>query len=207
MEIYQTEEEQIQRIKDLWKKYGKSLLLGIGITIVIIFSWKYWQQRELVSESDASIIYNGMVTAVIEKNPELVQQQAQQLIKRHASSPYAKLAAMMLAKQNIEAGKLSAATKHLQWVIDKASSNAIKQLAKIRLARVYLALTKPQQTLDLLAKVNDKSFLPLIYATRGDSYAQLGKKTKARLAYDSALKHMPSTTGIGSFITMKRNNL
>ena len=207
MDIYQTEEQQIQHIKNLWKKYGTSVLLGIAITVLVIFAWKYWQQRELVSGVDASIIYNDMIAGIVEKNPKLIQQQARQLVKKYQGSPYAKLAALMLAKQNIAAGKLLPAEQHLQWVIKHTHSQAIKQLAKIRLARIYLALKKPRQALDLLAKTNDASFLPLINATRGDSYVQLGEKTKARLAYDSALKHLPAAASIAPVVAMKRDNL
>jgi len=207
MDIYQTEEEQIQRIKDLWKKYGTSILFGVAIAIFAIFAWKYWQQREIKIAANASSTYDNIVAGIIQQNPSLVQDQANHIIKDYASSPYAKLAALMLAKQNIAAGNYQQAEKHLQWVVSKAKTKEIKQIAKIRLARIYVSQQKAKTALSILATVNDKAFLPLINEVRGDGYKSLGETEKARQAYNAALQGMPQTANIAPYIEMKRDNL
>ena len=44
-----TEEEQIEAIKQWWKKNGSSLLIGVGLALAIVFGWQAWQNHHPIS--------------------------------------------------------------------------------------------------------------------------------------------------------------
>ena len=49
-----TEEEQVQAIKDWWKKNGSSLLIGIGAALAIVFGWQAWQNHQAQQRTEAA---------------------------------------------------------------------------------------------------------------------------------------------------------
>ncbi len=42
MEIYDTEEEQVEALKRWWKANGTAIIAGVVVAIAIVLSWKYW---------------------------------------------------------------------------------------------------------------------------------------------------------------------
>ena len=40
MDVYKTEEEQVEAIKKWWNENGKSIIVGIVVGITAIFGWR-----------------------------------------------------------------------------------------------------------------------------------------------------------------------
>ncbi len=57
MEVYSTDEERIDALKRWFGQYGKPLALGLLLAVVAIFSWRYWQTKQLNVAYQASNIY------------------------------------------------------------------------------------------------------------------------------------------------------
>ena len=58
----------------------------------------------------------------------------------YPETPYASLAALLAAREEISAGHLANARRHLEWVVDTADNDALLYTARMRLIRVLLAL-------------------------------------------------------------------
>ena len=43
MADYETEEEQIEALKDWWRENGNSLLIGVAVALVAVFGFRGWQ--------------------------------------------------------------------------------------------------------------------------------------------------------------------
>ncbi|PAR85254.1 YfgM family protein, partial [Vibrio cholerae] len=43
MELYDTEEQQVEAIKDWWKENGKAVIFGAVIGLGGLFGWRYYQ--------------------------------------------------------------------------------------------------------------------------------------------------------------------
>lgn len=95
----------------------------------------------------------------------------------------------------------------LDWVIRHAKDDSLKLLARLRLARIKLAVGDPQAALTALAGVNAGGFAPLYAELRGDAYAKLGKADDARAAYTQALAQWAPDMGDKSMVQMKLNDL
>ncbi len=203
MSAYLSEQEQIQVIKDWWKTYGMSVVLGIVIALAGSYGWRYWQQYNENYMGQASVVYEQMLIAKTNQQTNDFNNSVQQLTQKYGRSPYAALANLAAANQAITQNQLDQSIKPLTWVSQHAKDHNLQQIADIRLARVLLAQQKPQQALPYLNKVNDAAFAPLVASIRGDAYAALGNNANARDAYQQALSGLPKNTGLYTLVEMK----
>ena len=187
MNVYTTEEEQIEHLKTWIKNYGTSILIAVLIVIVGSFGWRYWRSHQETLRAQASVGYEQMLSSFASKDQETTALQANRLLTQYASTPYAKLAALTLAKLAVAKGDLGTAKTKLQWVLDNAKDPALRQIARIRIARILLAQKKPQQALQVLANIDDRGYLAMVEAVKGDVFVALGKDAEAKTAYKKAL--------------------
>lgn len=207
MAAYTTDQEQLELLRNWFKKYGLSIVLGIVFALILNFGWRYWQQRQQQTLTQASVLYEQMLEAQITQQTATVQQTADTLMQRYAHTPYAAFAAMMLAKNALSQNNLAVAQQKLEWVVDHANP-ALQPVAKIRLARVLLAQQKPQEALSQLQHVGaDTPYNAAAQWVRGDAYAALHQTAQAQLAYQAALASMPKETPMYSVIQMKLDAL
>lgn len=207
MNIYLTEEEQIKKIKDWLKEYGLAVILGIAVFFMLSFGWRYWQQYKNNHAAQASIVYEQLITAHIAGNYDDVKLYAKHLRDDYARTPYASLGSLVAARDATVSKDLSGAEQDLQWVVDKTSNKGIKQVARIRLSRVLLEDKQPQKALDAVAKIDDNTYLPMIYATKGDIYLSTGDKNLAMQEYKNADEVAADDSFIKAIIEMKINQL
>ena len=45
MDVYNTEEEQVEAIKKWWNENGKSIITGIIIGVIAIFGWRSYENH------------------------------------------------------------------------------------------------------------------------------------------------------------------
>jgi predicted negative regulator of RcsB-dependent stress response len=80
----------------------------------------------------------------------------------------------------------------------------VRDVARLRLARVLISQNKAGDALKLLEEPLPASFGGLVEEARGDAYAALGKTEEARSAYDRALAQ---TQDDAEFLKLKRADL
>lgn len=186
MEGYTSDKEQIEMIKTWWKNYGKFLLIAVGVGLLIGFGWRYYHRYETQHSEQASMIYEKMMGQVAAGQIDQAGLLAKDLKTNFANTPYAGLAAMAEAKRAVDAKKLTDAITALQWVIKNSNLKPIKQIARLRAARVQIAMKQPKAALTLLSVIEDKTYQPMIEEVRGQAYWAMGDMTKARAALEAA---------------------
>ena len=112
----------------------------------------------------------------------------------------------MLAKIETEAGNTEAAIKHLQTVMNETGEDALKQIARVRLARLLLDSGKPDEALALLEAGKPGKFSVAYQELKGDIYIQLGRKDDAHAAYQTALAAVKTNIKEGSLLQLKFDN-
>ncbi len=175
--------------RTLWEKYRKVALLGLGAFIIAYAGSQYYFNQELKQKLSASELYDNMITlADAEKTVEAAVE-AKELMDKYAQTPYAPLAALMLAKLSVEEGDLSAAGKQLEFVIAKEKSGPVLEIAKVRMARILSEEKKYTEALDMLnTELASESFLSIFQEARGDIFLLQNKKDEAREAYQMAMQ-------------------
>ncbi len=206
MSDYETEEQQVEAIKEWWKQNGMSVLLGVALGVGAILSWNGWNAYEASNAMKASDLYTEISEAVKADNTEAVSSIATTLRDDYSDSSFASMASLMEAKINAESNQLTDAVSHLQWVIDNSDFQELKTVAAIRKARVLLADGKVSDALASLPEAATGGFSGLIAEVRGDIYIALGDTDKARESYLEAQVNGGSQAS-PALLGMKLDNL
>ncbi len=202
------EHEQWEAIKTWWKANAVMLISIVLLAVIISFGYRYWQQHQLQKQEQSSALFDQLLLVNLSLHSEpLTHELAARLEKDYTQTPYAGLAALLEAKMAVEKNDLGKAQEKLQWVISNGKSADLRQIARIRMARVLLALKQPAQALSSLEIIDDVAFLPAINQVRGDIFLVQGKKKDARSAYEAALKSLPPTLAITNYLQMQVNQL
>lgn len=204
---YMTEQEQIQQLKNWVKQYGVTIIAGILIALAVTSGWRYWQDYRNRILSHASSVYDEMLTLRAQGNSNGAIIQAKKLLTHYDNSPYAPMAALMLARDAVLKKNYPEAHTQLQWVIHHSKDKAIREIARLRIARLLIAEKKPQEALDFLKKVEDKNFNGLIDEIRGDAFISMNDTASARSAYQLALEELPNAEVTRPILQMKYDNL
>lgn len=184
MEVYTTEEQQVEVIKSWWKENGTSVIAGTVIGLVGLFGWRYYNEHQLAGQEAASSAYNAMTTQLAKGDAAGIEQ-AKSFISAHKGDSYADLAALELAAAAVKANQLDLAVEQLTAVATNGD-DAIRPIAALRLARVLNEQGKADEALAQLAKIDNDAFKAQVAEARGDVLLKQGKPEEARDAYQAA---------------------
>ena len=212
---YRTEEEQVEALKRWWQENGKSVLIGIGLALALIYGWKAWQAHQRQVSETVSTIYFNLVDAVQvaqENNESASQATVNHLVDKlkaeHADSTYALYASLLAAKQAVAQNNLDEAGKHLQWVVDRSEpESSLNLIARLRLARVKFAQGNTDQALVLTESVQAGAYTAVYQEFLGDLYLDQGRIEEARSAYRNALAETEKVGTNNPLLTIKLNDL
>ena len=202
-----TEDEQVEAIKKWWKRYGNLVTLFISLVLLCVAGYRYmnWHHEKMTQQ--ASVAYEQMMVALSNHNIKSVRSYAKELVNDYSNTVYSDVAHMTLAKVYIEKNKLEQAKSELQTVASKSKVPALKQVAKIRFARILTAEKKYPNALNELSSVEDKTYLSVINELKGDIYGATGQYQNAINAYQLAISEV-KRKGMGNlFLEMKTNEI
>jgi predicted negative regulator of RcsB-dependent stress response len=199
-----SDDEQVEALKRWWDENGRSVLVGVLIGFVALLGWRGWVNYQENKSAAASTHYAKLQTAVERNDTKAITAVAKVLEESFASTPYAALAALQLARLYAEANDLKASEAQLRWAIEHSPQESVEILAKLRLARVLTAEGKLDAALSIVAEPFPLAYTSLVEEIRGDALAAMGKIKQARQAYDRALL---TATGDTEYLRLKRNNL
>jgi len=201
MDVYKTEEEQVESIKAWWKENARALLIGVSIALASVFSWQGWQQQQQKHAEEASDLFQQLI---IEEKAEKTTQLADQIIADYADTPYAALASFQKAKQQLNAGNRKLAITTLENIAQLTDSSSIKNIAQIRALRIRLGNGDAKAVILEIDQYEPSNFSGQYEELKGDAYLSLGDIEKARFSYISALSGAASEK---RFIQQKLDNL
>jgi predicted negative regulator of RcsB-dependent stress response len=206
VEVYNSEQDQVEAIKAWWDKNGKLVIVGIIALLVGVFGWRNWQDRQLQTAEAASVAYYQMQENA-ERDPVMAAEIGRHIVGEFSSTVYAPMASMMLAKLAVGEGDLASAEAHLQTVISQQRGlPELQSLARLRLAQVLQAQGRNDEALQQLQA--DAGTLQAAFdELRGDILLAQGEPSGARAAYASALAGFAAQAERRSLVEMKLNDL
>jgi len=184
---YETEEQQVEALKEWWNENGRAVLLGVGLGVLVIAAYNFWQKSQENAAVEASDLYSRSIDALRDGDTDQAQSLATELSGEHGGALYASYARMAAARAAIEGGDIEAAAGHLQWTVDNTDSQDVKTIAQMRLARVKAELGDPAAGLKALPSKPNEAFSAMVEETRGDLQVLAGDAEAARAAYQTAL--------------------
>lgn len=182
------EQEQLESIKAWWERYGTLVMvtaIACLLTIAAFQGWRYYQRQQALA---AVTLYEQLVQAERANDAKKVRNIAAQVTENYSRTPYAAMAALSAARASFESGDLAASKTQLQWVVDNAREEELRDVARLRLAGVLLDEKKYTEALALLDVGHVPAFNGLYADLKGDILLAQGKLAEARGAYQMALE-------------------
>ncbi len=183
-----TEEQQVEAIKRWWKENGIAVIAGLVIGLVAIFGWRAWGDYKDSNAAEASALYGEFQISLNANNQESITALQQKFMTDYASTPYASLVSLAMAKKAVEDKNTSAAKTSLQWVLDNAKQAQIKHTARIRLIALLINDKEYEAALALINVKQTGGYAGIYNELRGDLLLAQGDVAAAHNAYDKALQ-------------------
>lgn len=184
MEIYSTEEQQVEALKRFWNEYGKAILGGVVLGLASLYGWRYYQAEQRASAEALSSSYSQLIQQQASSEDWLAD--AQRFISGQGTNNYALFAALLAAKEAVNQGELAQALQHLSWVAQHSQDANIKAIAQLRQARVQRELGELSAALATVSLAVPQGFKAQQAELRGDILLQSGDYAAAKAAYQQA---------------------
>ncbi len=201
------EQEQLDQIKHFWNTWG-TLISGVLIVVFgAIAAWngyQYWQNRQA---SQAAALSDAMDSAVASADPARIEQVFGDLKSRYAGTAQTGQAGLLAAKALFDAGKLDVAKSVLQWLVQNASDDGYKALARLRLAGVLIDEKAYDEAMKQLSGSVPAGFEAAFADRKGDVLALQGKKAEAVAEYQAAYKGFDERVDYRRLVEVKLNAL
>jgi len=193
VQVYSSEDEQVEAIKRWLREYGRQILTGVLVAAVVAFGIYSWKQRQDYQRAAASIEYQNLLQAVEQveagrtaETLATARHLADTLKKDFSGSAYAQFAALFKARLAVQDGDLAQAETELRWVLEQKPSDDIRALTTLRLARVLFAKGDSAATLALLDDKKAGGYASAFAQLRGDIALAKGETDNARAEYQRA---------------------
>lgn len=195
MELYDSEEQQVEAIKDWWKENGKAVVLGVVVGLGGLFGWRYYQDSITQAQEAASEQYTKAIESIAAKGTD-ASSDVQAFIDSSKESEYSVLAALQLAKVQVEAGELDKALVQLQWAQSNTKDAAITPLITYRIARLMAEMDNSDGAQAELNKISDEAWAGRVAELRGDIAIREGNRDAAYTAYTEAQQAQDASQGL-----------
>jgi predicted negative regulator of RcsB-dependent stress response len=204
VDVYQTEEQQVEAIKGFWKENGTAVIAGLVLGFAGFIGFNVYKDTQLENEVLTSDAYQTVMESA-GVDGKIFSASASKFIAENKDSSYASLTALALAKEAATHKDWPQVAIHLASAIESSTNQGIKAIASVRLARVQIQLEQYTEALATLSVTMPESFKSAIEETKGDAYFKQGKVELARNAYQAALD-VEGQTNNGA-LQMKLNDL
>lgn len=173
------EHEQGERVRTWLRQNGAGIFGGVVLGIGAIAGWQWWQKDQVNKLAEANAHYEAVTRSLQSSDLDEAAKQVTALESGKAGI-YADLAALELAKAQVEAGKAEDAIKTLQAL---KAEGEFKMLIDQRIARLLIETGKPADALALLGNAEDSAGLEI----RADALIAQDKRDEARELYRQSL--------------------
>jgi len=200
IQIDNTEEEQVEQIKNWWNSNGKQIIAGAVIGLAGIFGWNTYTDYQDNQSLEARSLYLNYASDSNNLGAY------DKLTTDFSSSTYSDQAILLMAKYLFDAGSYKQALAVIKPLINNSSS-VIANTAFLRTASIYLQLGQHDQALSILKEQSEDGFSGLVYNLMGDIYLDLDNIPEAQKYYSLAIDNVVENSNLTQLIQIKLDDL
>ena len=201
---YETEEQQVESLKRWWKENGKLVITGLVLGLSLVLGVRFYTTYSNERAESASYLFDQMISDQADDRQD-IKTIDDRLLTEYATTAYATLSALVVAKQMVIDEDLAGARQKLQWVVDNSNNVELQHIARLRLIRVLTSMQEYDQALALANTDYPTSFAALYEELKGDLYLAKGDINQARIAYDKAILNAGAQSN--RWLKLKRDDL
>jgi len=206
-EEYLTDDEQLEAVKHFVVDNGVWIVGGVLLGAALFFGYRFYQGHTNEAALAAASAFSAVSGALEANDRAKSRQLADALIKDHPGSAYADQAKLVLARLDVDDGKLEAAVGPLTEVMNESKDTELRNIARLRLARILIDRGKSDEALKTLADPVPTGFTTPYHEARGDAYAAKKDAAKAVAEYQAAIATSDLNSMVGSLIELKIQDL
>ncbi|NNF40122.1 MAG: tetratricopeptide repeat protein, partial [Woeseiaceae bacterium] len=182
-----SEKEQIEQMRTWWSEYGGYVIFGVAAGALLLFGVNFYKNSKAEAELEASALYESLTDYVVEGDLDDAERVTDQLATEYEGTIYAAQSRLAIARMYLDKNRDQDAADALRALLDSGAGDELKQVARLRLARILLYQDKPQDVVDLLQGQDTPAFAAAFGELLGDAYYALGQIEQAELAYQETL--------------------
>ncbi len=182
-----TEEEQIEKIEQIWRRHKKLIIVGIITFFAAYFSYDFYSNQNTKNAEKASQLYQEILIEKV-NNIKLIEEKVFSLKENSSNTPYSSRAAIYLSKLYSEEKKYDEAIKELIWATENAIEDSIQSMAYYLLANIYYVVDKLDDAMSSAKEIKTIGYQTLAKDIIGDIHLKQGNKEKAKESYLEGLK-------------------
>jgi len=191
--VNETDQEQIESLKQFWAKWGNALIGAIVLLAVLMIGTNVWENTVRKNKEAVSDEYQ-LIVQLLSENAQLNSEQVLALTEmsngmkhKYSDSVYTAYAAFNVASQLVESGDLDKALAEFNYVIENIKDSNIVELATDRKAKVLLEQGKLEEAYSAITSIEPKAMSFKFLSTQGDILVAQGKLDDAKQVYESAV--------------------
>ncbi len=173
------------------------MIAGVVIAVGLLFGYNQYESSKLAAEVEASVLFEALAGHVGDGDLDEAEAVAAELTTDYANTSYAAQSKLAMARLYMDKNRDQDAAHVLSELIAMRGNRELRNIGRVRLARVLLYQDKPQEVVDLLTGEEDAAFGGLYAESLGDAYAALGRIEEAEEAYRAALADTTQTVNRG----------
>lgn len=206
-DILLTPEEQDERAKQWLKDNGFAIVFGVVLGLGAVFGYNNYKDQKLADAEAASLAYSSVLESFEQSEIADIEDRVNTLKADHAATSYAAKAVLLRARQ-LAVSDQAAALAELQWVSDNAKEFGLQHTAKIRQAKLHLAMGSFDQAIALASQQQQDAFASHYQEILGDAAVKQDKLLEAREHYQQAIDALSaSDAAYRGVLTLKMNRL
>ena len=190
MSDYLTDEEQVDRLKKLWKDYGITVVAALAIGIGGTVGWDYFKAFQSNEAQAASNLYTSYMEASALGEPTSTF--IDELEAEFGDTAYYAFTLLREAKLSIDDENFESAHRSLTKAFEVAQGSPIGDLVALRKAKVEFELGDYEAVLVTLQAIETAGYQWQALMLKGDVHFQNDELDDAREAYQSAKDQLPT---------------
>lgn len=200
-------EEQDERARQWFKDNWLAIAIGIGLGLAAVTWYQNYKTQQQQNAVTASALYASVLDELASSDLSDITAQVDRMKADYQKTPYAAKVVLLKAKQ-LAATDMPAAYEELQWVVDNATEVGAQHTARIRQAKLKLAMGELDAAEKLANYSPTQGFDSHYQEVLGDINVRNGNLDAARANYDKAIESLNSEqSGYIQVLSLKRDRL
>lgn len=187
--MYETD-DQLSEALHAWVIKNKNHII---IFIVVLFgsvsAYQAWTQHENKLNLQAANLFNTTIKSLNNNKIKIAHKNITIINNDYKNTVYSNLTAFIQSKDTAKQNTSSTSVSYLKHIISQSNQPALKDIARLKLARIYLnnnQTAKAQSELEAVSKIGKSN--PITSLLLGDVYVQNNSFNQAIKAYSDALE-------------------